>query len=51
MSTPRVSAIIRTFLHAGASHLPSWAVSYFDSFISAVAFATLPAEPGVLYGS
>src|SRR4051812_39049894 len=40
----------RTPLHCFASHLPSWFVSYFDFFISAVAWATLPWSPGVLNG-
>src|SRR5581483_8180661 len=51
LSTERVSEISSTFLHWAAVHLPVLPGSYFDSFISAAAFDTLPASPGVLYGS
>ena len=50
-STARVSAISSTFLQAAALHVPSPFVSYFEPFIAAFAFATLPWSPGVLYGA
>ena len=50
-STPRVSEISSTFLHALALHVPLPFVSYFEPFIAAFAFATLPWSPGVLYGA
>ncbi len=42
---------MRTFLHCGASHIPLFEVSYFEPFMAAIAFATLPWSPGVLYGA
>src|SRR5512142_2394500 len=50
VSTPRVSAISSTPLHAEAVHLPV-PPEYFDFFISAAAFETLPEWPGDEYGS
>src|SRR5581483_11795307 len=50
-STPRVSDTSSTFLHALASHMPLLPFEYFEPFIAAFAFATLPWSPGVLYGA
>src|SRR6476659_2371742 len=50
LSRARVSAIISTFLHAEAVHLPL-PPEYFDSFIAAAALSTSPASLGVAYGS
>src|ERR1051325_3843948 len=50
LSSARVSAIISTFLHADAVHLPL-PPEYFDCFISAAALSTSPAAFGVAYGS
>src|SRR5665213_3583611 len=51
VSTPRVSAIVSTPLQADAVHLPVLPGSYFDSFISACAFARSPALFGDAYGA
>src|SRR6185437_443285 len=51
LSTARTSEIIRTFLHAAASHLPSPFVSYFEPFIAFWAREVLPESFGVRYGS
>jgi hypothetical protein len=51
LSTARVSATRRTFLHAAASHLPSPFVSYFEPFIAFLARVSLPESFGVRYGS
>jgi hypothetical protein len=45
------SVIARMLEHSGASHTPSWLVSYFDWAISALACSMSPAEFGVAYGS
>src|ERR1043165_9762040 len=47
-STLRVSDTSNTFLQALASHIPLLPVEYFEPFIAAFAFATLPWSPGVL---
>src|SRR5579885_1418035 len=50
VSTARVSASSSTPWHFGSLHMPLLAVSYFEPFIAALAFATEPWSPGVLYG-
>src|SRR3954469_3901976 len=50
LSRARVSAIISTFLHAEAVHLPE-PPEYFDCFISSAALSTSPALLSVWYGS
>ena len=45
------SVTARMSEHSGASHTPSWFVSYLDCFISSCALAMSPAEFGVAYGS
>ena len=49
-STARTSATSSTFLQAAAVHMPLPVVSYFEPFIAAIAFETLPWSPGVPYG-
>ena len=41
-SGARAPVMVKMFLHAFASQMPSWFVSYFDSFISALADAISP---------
>ena len=41
---------LMTPLHSGASHVPSWSVSYFDCAISAFAASTSPAKGGCWNG-
>ena len=41
-STARSPVMVKMFLQALASQMPSWFLSYFDSFISALALARSP---------
>ncbi len=50
LSTALTSVISSTFLHSFALQTP-FEFAYFESFISARAFATFPRSPGVLNGA
>ena len=46
-STERSPVTVKMLLQAMASQMPSWFLSYFDSFISALALARLPVAVAV----